>query len=75
MATLTIRNVPATVVSALKRIAKQNDRSMEQEVRLLHEEKTVDRESVLLRIREGRRHLLRLAAPAELDAWIEVGRE
>ena len=75
MATLTIRNVPAPVVQALKRLAKNNNRSMEQEVRLLLEEHAVDRESVLLRIREGRRHLLRLAAPAEIDAWIEVGRE
>ena len=75
MATLTIRNVPALVVQALKRIAKQNNRSMEQEVRLLLEEKTVDRESVLLRIREWRQHLLRHAAPAEIDAWVEEGRE
>ena len=75
MATLTIRNVPTRVVNALKRIAKQNDRSMEQEVRLLLEEKTVDRESVLQRIREGRRHLLRFATPTEIDAWIEKGRE
>ncbi|MBI2795753.1 MAG: hypothetical protein HYX65_03490 [Gemmatimonadetes bacterium] len=74
MATLTIRNVPASVVKALKTLALRNQRSMEQEVRVMLEERTTGRAAAMRRIEASRGELLRPVTPEEIDAWVEVGR-
>ena len=75
MATLTIRNVPTRVVRGLKSLARRRHTSMEQEVRELLEEYVAERTSVLRQIeaswsRQGRR-----PSTAEIDGWINAGRE
>jgi len=74
MATLTVRNVPAKVVQALKSLAGRKRRAMEQEVRAVLAEHVGDRQAVLDEIERswGRQH--RRPKPREVDAWIAVGR-
>ena len=74
MATLTIRNLPQALVRRLKRVAAANGRSMEQEVRELLRERYMSRRQLLRRIRDGWSELPETSA-AEVDAWIETGRE
>ena len=74
MPTLTIRNVPATVVRSLKALAKRRHRSMEQEVREMLEAHVAERRSVLDQIEEAWSKQSRRPTPAEIDAWITAGR-
>jgi len=74
MPTLTIRNVPAKVVRALKAIARRRRRSMEQEIRELLEAHVAERQSVLEQIEAGWSRQGRRPTAAEVDAWIGVGR-
>jgi plasmid stability protein len=74
MPTLTIRNVPPKVVTALKAQAKQNHRSMEQEVRVLLEGFVSDRASVLTQVRESWDRQLRRPDAAEVQAWLDASR-
>ena len=74
MATLTIRNVPDTVVSRLKGAAERNRRSMEEEVRQLLEQRYPHRLELRDRIRDRWK---RYPAPRaeQVDEWIETGRK
>ena len=74
MATLTIRNVPPKVVKALKANARENRRSMEQEVRALLDEYAGDRLALLEEIEAGWVRQTRRPSPREVDGWVETGR-
>jgi len=74
MPTLTIRNVPATVVRSLKALARQRRRSMEQEVRELLETYISERRSVLDQIEAAWGRQTRRPTAGEVDAWIAAGR-
>jgi plasmid stability protein len=74
MATLTIRNVPESVADRLKEVAAQQGRSMEEEVRLLLQERYVKKEEILRRIEERWRDLPK-ASSEEVEKWIREGRE
>ena len=75
MATLTIRNVPARVVRALKALAKRRNTSMEQEVRELLEEHVAEHTSVLKQIEASWGKQRRRPSAREIDGWIDTGRE
>ncbi len=75
MATLTIRNVRPSVVKSLKSLARNNRRSMEQEVRELLEQHCADRDSVLEQIEASWIRQRRRPAAQQVDRWIRVGRE
>lgn len=74
MATLTIRNVPAKVVTSLKALARRNRRSMEQEVRAVLEQHVGDRRALLDEIEQSWARQTRRPKAREIDAWIEAGR-
>ncbi len=74
MPTLTIRNVPVTVVRSLKALARRHRRSMEQEVRDLLEGHVAERRAVLDQIETGWARQTRRPTAREIDAWIGVGR-
>ena len=73
MPTLTIRNVPAKTVRALKALAKRNGHSMEQELREMLKRK-VDREAVLAKIEAAWANQTRPTTAEEVDAWIRESR-
>jgi plasmid stability protein len=75
MATLTIRNVPQRVVRRLKALAKRQNVSMEQAVRSLLEEQAGDRSAVLAEIERTWERQASRPTAAEIDTWIEVGRQ
>lgn len=75
MATLTIRDVPARVVRALKALAKRRNTSMEQEVRELLEEYVTERSSVLKQIESSWKKQKRRPSAREIESWIGAGRE
>ncbi len=74
MPTLTVRNVPAKVVRALKALARRHSRSMAQEVRDLLVGHVVERQAVLDQIEAGWVKQTRRPTAREIDAWIGVGR-
>ena len=74
MPTITVRNVPPKVVQSLKALAKRHNRSMEQEVRELLEGYVAERRAVLDQIEAGWQAQTRRPTPAEVDAWMAVGR-
>lgn len=74
MPTLTIRNVPATIVRSLKALARQRRRSMEQEVRELLETYLAERRSVLDQIEAAWGRQTRRPTASEVDAWIAADR-
>ena len=74
MATLTIRNVPQKVLRSLKTLARQNRRSMEQEVRALLDEYVGDRLALLEQIEAACARQTRRPAAREVDEWIDAGR-
>jgi plasmid stability protein len=74
MPTITVRNVPAKVVQALKALARRHSRSMEQEVRDLLEGYVAERKAVLDQIEAGWQGQTRRPTAAEIDAWMAVGR-
>ena len=75
MPTLTIRNVPASVVRSLKALARRRCRSMEQEVRELLETYVSERRSVIEQIEVAWTRQTRRPTAAEVDAWIAAGRQ
>ena len=75
MATLTIRNVPASVVKSLKTLARRNGRSMEQELRELLEDYVAGRHSILAQIEAGWAKQRHRPAAEQVDNWIGVGRK
>jgi len=74
MPTVTIRNVPATVVRSLKALARRRRHSMEQEVRELLEVYVSERRSVLDQIEAGCGRQTRRPVAHEIEAWIAAGR-
>jgi plasmid stability protein len=74
MATLTIRNVPASVVKSLKALARRSRRSMEQEVRELLISRVAERRSVLKQIEAGWAAQTGRPTAEQVDGWIGVGR-
>ena len=74
MATLTIRRLPADLVERIRERAMRAGRSMEQEVRLALADRYADRQILLDRIERQLAELPPTTA-AEVDQWIEEGRE
>ena len=74
MATLSIRNVPPKVVKSLKALARENHRSMEQEVRTLLAEYVGERAALLEEIEAAWARQTRRPRASEVDAWIEAQR-
>jgi plasmid stability protein len=74
MPTLTIRNVPSTVVRSLKALAHRHRRSMEQEVRELIAVHVSEKRSVLDQIEAAWTRQTRRPTAEEVDAWIAAGR-
>lgn len=75
MPTLTIRNVPASVVKSLKALARRKQRSMEQEVREVLASYAAERCSVLEQIEAGWGSQSRRPRAEEVEAWIGAGRD
>lgn len=74
MPTLTIRDVPATVVTSLKSLARRDKRSMEQVVRNVLAEYVAERRSVLTQIEATWARQTRRPTASEVDAWLATGR-
>ena len=74
MPTLTIRNVPAETVTTLKARARNNRRSMEQEVRDILQDALAERRSVLEQIKQSWAAQGRRPTAKEIDGWIAAGR-
>jgi hypothetical protein len=75
MSTLTIRNLSPKLVRSLKSLSERNQRSMEQEVRVMLEEHVGDRMSALGQIEESWKRQSRRPKAKEVDRWIKAGRE
>jgi len=75
MATLTIRKLSPRVVKSLKSIARNNRRSMEQEVRELLAEYVAGRGSILRQIEAAWATQTRRPTAKQVDSWIGAGRE
>ena len=74
MPTLTIRNVPPKFVKSLKALARENQRSMEQEVRAMLEEYIGGRSALLEQIECAWARQHRRPTASEVDAWIDVAK-
>ena len=74
MSTITVRNVPESVVAALKELAKRNRRSMEQEVRRLLESVVEDRLSACRQIEESWDSQAAPTTREQVDDWIAGSR-
>lgn len=75
MATLTIRNVPSSVVRSLKTLARRNQRSMEHEVRAVLAQHVGERRALIDEIEQSWARQARRATAEEVDTWIRVGRQ
>ncbi|HET9783531.1 MAG TPA: hypothetical protein VFP94_01105 [Terriglobales bacterium] len=73
MPTLTIRNVPETVVKSLKEAAQRHGNSMEQEVRDMLV-RNLNRQQLLDAIRESWNHQKGTLTAEEIEAGIQEGR-
>ena len=73
MGALTIRNLPDDLIQRLKDAAEAHNRSMEQEVRELLEQRYAPKREVLDRVRE-RWDDLPETSPDEVARWREKGR-
>ena len=74
MATLTIRNVPPSVVKSLKALARRSRRSMEEEVRELLASYVAERRSVLKQIEAAWTTQARRPTAEQVENWIGAGR-
>ena len=74
MATITVRNLSPKLLRALKQLAQRNQRSMEQEVRDILEQRVGDRLSVLEQIERSWSDQKRRPSAAEIEEWISTGR-
>lgn len=74
MPTLTVRNVPAKVVRSLKALARENSRSMEQEVRSMLDEYIGERLALLEQVEASWPRQKRRPTASEVDSWIDAGR-
>ena len=75
MATLTIRNLPSDVVERLKQHARQNGRSMEQEVRDILSHRFASRNEILDLIEASWETLPSKPSAAKVDEWIASTRK
>ena len=73
--TLTIRGVPARVVRSLKDLARQQGKSMEQQVREVLEQYVVERAAVLRHMKAAWKEQSRRPTAEEIEKWIKAGRE
>jgi plasmid stability protein len=74
MATITVRNIPDEVIEMIKNRARRNNRSMEQEVRLILSEVVHDRERAMRRIETLWRKQKRPVSREEVDTWLKQAR-
>ena len=74
MATITVRNLPDSVVKTLKELAQKNKRSMEQEARDILSAHVMDRKSVVDLIEATWNKHNRTIKLEEADQWIRQGR-
>ncbi len=74
MATITIRNLSEDLLERLKAAARRSGRSMEQEIRVLLEQRYRRKDAVLERMR-ARWKRLPSTSPKEVKAWREGGRK
>jgi plasmid stability protein len=75
MAVITVRDIPETVVRELKNRASRNNRSMEQEVRLILAETVIDQQRAKERIESLRERFLRQPAAGEVRDWAPEERQ
>ena len=74
MATITVRNLPDSVVRALKELAERNNRSMEQEAREIISSRVMDRQAVMRVLREGWLRHTRPVRQDEAEEWVRQSR-
>ena len=74
MATITVRNLPDSVVRALKELAERNNRSMEQEAREIISSRVMDRQAVMRMLREGWLRHSRPVRQDEAEEWVRQSR-
>ena len=74
MATITVRNLPDSVVKTLKELAQKNKRSMEQEARDILSAYVMDRKSMVDLIEATWNKHNRTIKLEEADQWIRHSR-
>jgi len=74
MATLTVRNVPDSVVSALRRLAEAQGRSVEEQVRRILAETAIDRAAACDVIEAAWDRQSRPTTPGEVERWLRQSR-
>jgi antitoxin FitA len=74
MSTITVRNIPEDVVQAIKALARANGLSMEQQVRMILKDQTLDRIAVMDHVHKLWGSFMEDITPAEIDDWVEEGR-
>jgi len=74
MATITVRNLPDSVVRALKELAERNNRSMEQEAREIISSRVMDRGAVMKMLRDCWDSQARAVRMDEADEWARQSR-
>ena len=70
MATITVRNLPDSVVEALKELAERNSRSMEQEAREIISSRVMDRKTVVQLLEQGWKRHTRAISLEEAQDWL-----
>ena len=75
MATITIRNLEPEVVDHLKRRAKRNGHSMEQEVREVLRQQKPTREELLSEIEALWPKITNPPSAKDVDSWFRIARE
>ena len=75
MVTITIRNLEPEVVDHLKRRAKRNGRSMEQEVREVLRQQRPTREELLSEIESFWPEITNPPSVDDVDNWIRIARQ
>jgi len=74
MATITVRNLPDSVVEALKALAERNSRSMEQEAREIISSHVMDRKTVVQLMEQGWKRHKRAIGLEEAEDWVRQSR-
>jgi plasmid stability protein len=74
MATVTIRNLSAKLVRALKTLARHHHRSMERDAHDIHEQQVGDRLSAVSQIEKAWALQKRSPTAEEIESWIATGR-
>jgi plasmid stability protein len=70
MPTIVIRGLPAALVAGLKRLARHHHRSMEQEARVILQERVTDRLAVLAQVERAWSAQIRSPSSGDVDAWL-----